>query len=317
MPKNVAESEASVRWTLERYLGLLEEFARNPETFETSGLTRWQAMELVRRAVRRKDGKAEEEAIAARMRVEVKEYWQDFPELPLLGEHYRRAALRKEGRRPPDSVKPPSEEEGSRLARAMLAHVKGRALLAHVKGEGQLDMEWESEAVATTLADEWLRARSRPLLRVYIKLSQTSRVYFDALGLIWEALDRRREAIPSRLTIWRQEVDGGRLDRPPKKPIPPYRPVTLPKYTRDLNIQLTVEILRRLGVKPEGSELSGLQVVTDALPDSEDQAPRLSWDTVREIWQERTWEGSYEPVTVKYSKAIAERNRPFHTTPPY
>ena len=93
---------------------------------------------------------------------------------------------------------------------ALLAHVPGRALLAPIQGADRFDVKWESEALATTLADEWIRARSRPMLQDYIKLSQSSRIYFDALELIWDELNRRGEAIPKRFTRWRQEVDEGR-----------------------------------------------------------------------------------------------------------
>ena len=315
LPKNVAESGASVRWTIGIYLDLIEEFACNPEAFGTDGLARGEAMERIRRAVGRKYRRAEEKAIVERMRVEVREFWQDFPELQLLGEHYRRAALRREGRGSTDCTEPPSEGEGFRLARELLAHVPGRALGAHVPGADRFDVEWESEALATTLAVEWLRARSRPLLQDYIKLSQSSRVYFDALGLIWDELSSRGEAIPNRLAGWRQEVVGGRLKRPLKKPIPAYRPVTLPKYLSDLNVQLTIEILRRIGIKPEASEVSGCQLVTEALAASEDPALHLSVETVRRIWQKRIWVGPFKPVMEKYAKPIAERHGPFPTHP--
>ena len=272
-------------------------------------------MERIRRAVGRKDGRAEERAIVDRMRVEVREFWQEFSELQLLGEHYRRAALRREGRGSPGSAETPSEEEGSRLAMALLAHVPGRALRAPIQGADRFDVEWESEALATTLADEWLRARSRPMLQDYIKLSQSSPVYFGALELIWDELNRRGEAVPKRLTEWRQEVDGGRLERPIIKPIPAQRPVTLPKYLSDLNLQLTIEILRRIGIKPEGSRISGCQIVAGALAISEDTTLHLSADTVRRIWQKRIWKKHFKPVVAKYSRALNDRHGPFPTHP--
>ena len=319
LPTNVTESGSSVRWAIETYLELIEEFVRSPEAFGTGGPAREEEVERIRRAVGRRNGRAEERAIVDRMRVEVREFWQEFPELKLIGEHYRRAALRREGRGSPGSTElpteTPSEEEGRRIARELLAHVPGRALWATIQGPDRFDVEWESEALATTLADEWLRARSRPLLQDYIKLSKSSPVYFDALGLIWDELNRRGEAIPNRLTRWRQEVDGGRLERPLKKPIPAQRPVTLPKYLSDLNIQLTIEILLRIGILPEGGSVSGCQMVTDALATSEDEALRLSEETVRRIWQKRIWKKPFKPVVVKYSKAIAKRHGPFPTHP--
>ena len=125
----------------------------------------------------------------------------------------------------------------------------------------------------------------------------------------------QHEAIPSRLTKWRQEVDGGRLKRPLKKPIPAGRPVTLPKYLSDLNIQLTIEILDRIGIEPEGGSVSGCQMVSEALATSEDEALRLSAETVRRIWQKRPWKGSFKPVMEKYAEPIAKRHGPFPTHP--
>ena len=312
LPTNVTESGSNVRWTLESYLELIEEFACSPEAFGTGGPARGEAMERIRRAVGRKDGKAEERAILDRMMVEVREFWQEFSELQLLGENFRQAALRKEVRGSPDRTDPAAHEEGLRLARALLAHVPGRSLQARIPGTDRLYLEWESEAVATTLADQWLRARSRPMLQEYIKLSQSNRVYFDALGRIWEELNSRGEAIPRRLTRWRQEVAGGRLERPIRKPIPAYPPVTLTKFLSDLNIQLTVEILRRVEILPEGNRVSGCHIVSDALAISEDPTLHLSAETVTGIWQKRIWRGPFEPVMVKYSEAIAKRHGPFH-----
>ena len=85
LPTNVTESGSSVRWTIETYLELIEEFACSPEAFGTGGPARGETVERIRRAVGKKDGSAEERAIVDRMRVEVREYWQNFPKLQLLG----------------------------------------------------------------------------------------------------------------------------------------------------------------------------------------------------------------------------------------
>ena len=306
LPRGVAELNSNNRWVNETYLQLIEEYACDPDAFWTGGPGREEAIKRIRRAARRGDGKAEEKAIVDRLRVEVPEYWHDFSELQLLGEHFRRAALRKEGRNSPGITDPPTREEGFLLARAMLEHVPGA---------GWLDFEEESEVFSTTLADEWLSAPTRQLLRDYIKLSRSNPVYFDALGLIWKDLNNRGEAIPRRLTTWQGKVDGG-LRRPREKALSANRPVHMNNYQRDLNIQLTIEILRRIGIPPEGSSVSGCEIVSDALATSEDEALHLSWDSVRRIWQERTLKRSFVPVMENYSGAIAERHGPFHTTKP-
>ena len=99
LPRGVAELDSNNRWTIETYLQLIKEFACNPEPFETSGPGGEEAKERIRQAVRRRDGKAEEKAIVDELRAQVREYWQDFPELQLLGDLFRRAALLPEGRR--------------------------------------------------------------------------------------------------------------------------------------------------------------------------------------------------------------------------
>ena len=125
-------------------------------------------------------------------------------------------------------------------------------------------------------------------------------------------MNSQGEAIPSPLIKWFQEVDSERRQPPPGRPLPKHRPVTLAKLLSDLNIQLTIEILRRVGISPEGS-VSGCHIVSEALATSEDQALRLSPETVTGIWKKRIWGSSFEAVMGKYSKAIEERHGPFHT----
>ena len=315
LPTNDADSGSNMRWGLESYLEIIEEFACDPEAFGTGGPGAEEVKERIRRAVEQRDEKAEDEAILDGMRVGTRELWQDFPELQLLADHVRRTALRKEGRGSPGSTDPPSEEEGFRLAKALLAQVPGRSLLAQIPGADWLNPEWESESLSTLLADQWLfpiEARDPRALPQYIKLSQSNPVYVDALKRIREKLNSQGEAIPSPLIEWFQEVDSERRQPPPGRPLPKHRPVTLAKLLSDLNIQLTIEILRRVGISPEGN-VSGCHIVSVALATSEDKALRLSPETVTGIWKKRIWESPFETVMGKYSKAIEERHGPFHT----
>ena len=176
-----------------------------------------------------------------------------------------------------------------------------------------MNFEEETEALSTALADEWLRAPTRQLLRDYFKLSRSNPVYFDALALIWKELNGRGEATRP-LKNWRQEVDSGDRRRPRWRPMPKHRPVTWAKLLSDLNIQLTIEILRRVGRLPEEDDVSGCRIVSKALATSKDKALRLSDETVRGIWQARFWEKPFEAVVVKHCEAIAKRNGLFHTT---
>ncbi len=208
-----------------------------------------------------------------RMRAEVTTWWQDFPERQLLTDLYRRAARRKAKCGSADSRRDPPHDEGVRVA---------RGLLAHIPDTGPWDYEWEYAAVSTVLAALLLPpigTRSRPALRAYINLSRSSRVFFDALRRICGELDRRDEAIPPMLARWRTEAAGGHRRRPAGKPRPSRRPVRPALLRRDLKIQLTIEVLDRVGVPPRGRDVSGCRIAKEALEPSEDDMG-LSEDSV-------------------------------------
>ena len=67
--------------------------------------------------------------------------------------------------------------------------------------------------------------------------------------------------------------------------VPAMNPVLFPSppsitafLVRDIHIQFAIEVLRRVGVKPRGSNVSGCRMVSEALG--------LGEDTVRRIWKE-------------------------------
>ena len=161
---------------------------------------------------------------------------------------------------------------------------------------------------------------SRPALRDYIRRSESSLVHFDALSRIYEELDNQGKAIPRLLATWQRDVTSGRRQRPAMKPVPPYRPTNPDRLKRDIHIQFTIGLLERLGIPPYGTDFSGCRIASEALRELADsglvpKALGLSEDTVTRIWKGRIWkEGAFEDVMRKHSKAIAERNGPFHTT---
>ena len=136
-------------------------------------------------------------------------------------------------------------------------------------------------------------------MQEYIEQSVSNRVYFDALVRIGEKLHDRGESIPRPLARWRAKAAGGLRRRPAMKPVSSHRPVDPAFLVRDIHIQFAIEVLRRLGVRPRGSDVSGCRMVSEALG--------LSEDTVRRIWKECPWRTSFVPAMQKYSKAIAER----------
>ena len=145
LPTSIKEYEDNIRWVFHNYLEFIEEIVCDPSAFGTGGPDVEEVMERVQRAVELGDGEAEDEAILEGMKVQTRELWRDFPERELLGEHFKRAALRRAGLGSSGATDLPSEEEALRLAGAMLAHLPGRSLKSQIPGAGWMNPEWESE----------------------------------------------------------------------------------------------------------------------------------------------------------------------------
>ena len=313
LPTSIKEYEDNIRWVFHNYLEFIEEIVCDPSAFGTGGPDVEEVMERVQRAVELGDGEAEDEAILEGMKVQTRELWGDFPERELLGEHFKRAALRRAGLGSSGATDLPSEEEALRLAGAMLAHLPGRSLKSKIPGAGWMNPEWEYNTIARLLADQYLREPSRELMRAYIKRSR-NKVYFEALVLIRGELKRQDKDVPGSLEKWYQATQNGGRGRPRERPIPNERPVALPKQLSDFNIQLCLEILRRIGIKPVGGRVPGYEFVERALKDSEHKELKLKWDTLKRIWQERPWGKRFRPVVIKNTKAIAKRHRLSHNS---
>ena len=303
LPEAVDELDPNIRWVIERRLQLIKQVACGRQASGTGAPGMEEAMERINRAVEERDRGAEDEAVEDYMRAEVREWWQDFPESQLLTGLYRRDARRRAGCGSRDSRRRPSHAEGLRVA---------RELLADIQDTSRLDSEWEYGAVSTVLAAQWrppIGVRSPDVLLEYIERSESSRVYFDALKLIGEELDSRDEAVPDPLARWRQEAAGGLRRRPAREPVPPHRPVNPAYPKRDVHIQFTIEILRRVGVPPRGGYVSGCRIVSEAL--------RIREETVKRIWKQRVWKDRirkqrvcrrpFAHVMRKHSRAIATR----------
>ncbi len=169
-----------------------------------------------------------------------------------------------------------------------------------VPDTGRFDSEWESAAVSEVLATLLLPPIGVPstgALREYIERSEASRAYFGALERMAQKLDSRGDVIPSPLDMWRAKAAGGLRRRP-------VNPAHLLRYVQ---IQFTIAVLQRVGVKPRGY-VSGCGIVSEALELSEGNVS-LSEDRVRRIWDR-----PFLPEFQKYSEAIATRAGPFHTT---
>ena len=114
------------------------------------------------------------------------------------------------------------------------------------------------------------------------------------------AIRFRGEQLPVPLFFWWLEYAVGRRQRPQLRPFPAHRPVNSANLVRDVHIHFTIEILRRVGVVPQGKkEVSVCEIVANVLG--------LSEDTVIRIWQERIWKRPLEPVLRRYLEAVSER----------
>ncbi len=295
LPEKLTELDPNLRWIIPQLLSTLENVIREPRGAKTGEPSLQEAEWRMGLATARRDHRAEQRAIAAYLRVLVRESLQDFSEEPLLTRLYERTALRLKKSGTPDRRRRPSHAEGLRIARAMLDDVRRPE---------PLDTERETETTAAVLAGHGpltIYIRSRARVREIIKESRKNRVHFDALNEIILEWERLGEPIPRRLARWRQEVADGLLPRPDPRPIPPHRPANPAQVAYEMHIQFTIEILDRLGVPPQGSPTSGCGIVTEAMEED------ISEDTVVHIWKRCPWRTSFLPAVRKYSKDIADR----------
>ena len=68
---------------------------------------------------------------------------------------------------------------------------------------------------------------------------------------------------------------------------------------RDVQVQFTIEVLRRVGVSPRGTLVSGCRILAEAL--------ELSEDTVMLIWKERGSAKPFDLVLRRHLDAISRR----------
>ena len=297
-PTGFADLLPMVHWLVDVRLEQIEAVALGSLESVTETLGMEDATECILRIWQGISGEAEKKTIEEYMRAQAMEWWWDYPERELLTNLYRRAARRKVGSGSRDSRRRPSHEEGLRIA---------RPLVTDIPDTSRLDAEWESGAVSKVLAALLLPPIGTPspeTLQRYFELSETSKVYSDALDLIEKKLGKPREAMPPQFML-RNRVGDRRRRRPAWKPRPKAanRPVNPATLQRDIQIQIVIGLLQRVGIKPRGTYVSGCRIVAKALN------PELGEDTVKDIWEMK-----FTYAMRKHSKAIAERTGPFHTT---
>ena len=124
----VGELVGNVLWRFDKRLEVMEEIALDPQGAGTGEPSLMDAKIRLHRASKRGDRKAEDEAVVDLIRAETRELWSGTPELKLLTELYRRAALWKRRKKGCESDKRrrPDLPEGLRVARRLLTDVQGK-----------------------------------------------------------------------------------------------------------------------------------------------------------------------------------------------
>ena len=300
LPEYVDELESNLRGTVEMGLQILEEVVRGPDNSGTGEPSMEEAEERIRRAVERKDGKAEDGAIVDYQTAATRAVWRDSPDQRQFhATLYERYDLRRAKSGPPDKRRRLTHSDGVRVVKPMLSDIPDT---------DKLNVEWEADTVAKALAGQGPFSNILPCRRVwrkYIKGAQSIRVFFDSLHYIYEEMRNRGRAIPRLLARWREDVAVGRRRRPAMSPKPNHRPANWTRLVRDIHIQFTIEALNRVGVPPTGTDVSGCRIVAEALGGSE--------LTVLGVWKRRAWRKPYAPMMRKYAKDIAMRQGLYRT----
>lgn len=293
LPEGVTELNANVRWVIALHLELLEVAVLSPETSGTIVPNREQAWYFAQRAAKQRDRRAEKESLVDYVWAVSWEWRQDHPEHKLLAELFRRTARRREKSGTCDSRRKPSAGEGEIVAKALLDDLP--ELSPFVPAE-------EAQTVAQVIAFLHLPPFgriTRAKARYCIKQAQSIPVYFDALIQVHDELESRGEDIRWPLVTWRRDVDAGRIVRPASRPLPAKRPADPAKLKVDIQLQFAVAVLQRVGIAPQGKDISGCRIVADVASYSKDR--------VVQIWKECTWRTSFDRAMQKYAKAIAQR----------
>ena len=179
-------------------------------------------------------------------------------------------------------------------------------MLADIPDARRLNRDWESAIVSADLATPSPLGEFSPeQLPEYIKRAEESRVYFDAVERIEEEAKNRDEDISRPPANDRQQAARRRRKRPAMNPLERGRPLNPVKLIRDMQIQFTIEVLKRVGIPPQGTRLSGCLIVSEVLG--------MPVKTVEDIWKEPL-QKTFVAELLRHSKAIADRTGPFHTT---
>ena len=296
------DAAARISWAVDVRLELIEAVASDPQTFAPDAPGLDEALERWRTPKVRKGSEEADTLFLTRTQEEVLGWWRGFPERGLLTMLVKRAERRKAKRGPPDERRPPSQKEGMLIATPMLVDAVNKSLFSFMQ---------EAEAVAARLAVHHMPPFvecSPATLSDYVGRSSGDRTYFDALGLSYEALRSQGMPIPREMAEWGQQVADGKRQPPPRKPLPRGRQRIAVHLLRNLQVQLVIELLDRLGIPPRGTYRSGCRIAGEIVGVGE--------DTAELIWKQRIWTPQFASILREHSRDMARRTGPFHTVEP-
>ncbi|MDE2765547.1 MAG: hypothetical protein OXI25_03840 [Chloroflexota bacterium] len=290
-----------IRWVMDMHLDFIEAVASDPQAFALGAPGLDEALERWRNPRVRK-GREEADTMLLTLTQEVVlEWWRGFPQCDLLTSLVRRAKRRRAKCGTPNQRRLPDQKEGRQIARPILGGVVKKS---------QFSFSQEAEAVAARLAEHHMppfTECSSATLSDYVRRSSGNRTYFDALEFSFEEFNRRGMPIPCEIAEWRQQIAAGERQPPSMKRISRGRQRIAIHPVRDLQIQLVIKLLDRLGIPPRGRDFSGCRIAAEIVGVSEDTAER--------IWKHRIWTPHFAPILREHSKAIAQRTGPFHSSP--
>ena len=178
--------------------------------------------------------------------------------VPLASVTYLKLARRRikclAARGTEDSRRPPSSDEASPFARAMLAPYMNSDLW---------EQDWDRQGWDRIWADSWLQERDPMFLSKLIENSWDGQVAWNALILICEELVALDEQPPQALFKWIVEATTGFRERPKEVPAPSNRRHKKGYIFRNNELRNTVTLLMAVGMTKENA----CKAVEKAFPD--------------------------------------------------
>ena len=253
LPQGFGQLLPIVRSFVELHLGQIEEAARGTLESGTGAPSEEEAIECVIRMFEAKHVEADTEALEAYMRARTLERWESFPERQILTSLVQRADRRKNRIDEAYGRRLPSEEEGLRTARPLLACIPDNI---------SLDSEGEFESMAKVLAALLSPPMGEPspkTLQMYIELSKSHPVYSDALRRYYEELENPVKTLPRREIRWHTRFPGRRRMRYYSKTIiQPHSPIKPAILLRNLQMQFVIGLLKESSSTATGHLRIGL-----------------------------------------------------------